>query len=112
MKFYVKSWAFIFLSSGYSPENHTVKLDNDQTKVTMIGLDPNEIHRVVDLSKQLAADGVQVIELCGGFGPQWVAKIKEATQNKIPVGTVMYGPEDRAPMLEIVRGAKVEFPVG
>lgn len=110
MKFYVKSWAFLFLSSGYSPEKNTVKLNNNETKVTVIGLDPNQIDRTTEIAKQLVADGVQVIELCGGFGPQWVTKIKEATNYKIPVGTVMYGPEDRAPMLEIVRGAEVKFP--
>lgn len=110
MKFYVKHWAFLFLSPGYRASDHTVHFDSGETKVTLIGLDPADIEESITIAKNLLADGVQVIELCGGFGPQWVAKIKTATEGKIPVGTVMYGPEDRAPMLEIMRGAKVIFP--
>ena len=41
----------------------------------------------------MVKDGIQLIELCGGFGPVWTGKIIEAIGNKIPVGSVGYGPE-------------------
>jgi len=41
----------------------------------------------------LVADGVQLIELCGGFGPIWTAKLIEAIDDAVPVGSVAYGPE-------------------
>lgn len=42
---------------------------------------------------QLVAEGVQLIELCGGFGPLWTARVIEATAGRVPVGAVGYGPE-------------------
>jgi hypothetical protein len=57
---------------------------------------------VVDVAKQLVEEGVQLIELCGGFGPQWIAKVSESIQGKVPIGGVFYGPEARKPMLDIL----------
>ena len=44
-------------------------------------------------AKALVEDGVQLIELCGAFGPIWTAKVIEAIDAKVPVGYVGYGPE-------------------
>lgn len=110
MKFYIKNWAYIFLSPGYNPKQHTFVIDNGQTKFTAVGLDPSNINQAISVAKSLQEDGVQMIELCGGFGPIWVAKIKEITNNQIPVGSTMYGPEDRVMLLKIIRGAEIIFP--
>ncbi len=99
----VKNWAFIYASPGYNPKDHTTVLDNQKTKVTFIGLDPTQKDLCIEIAKDLVKNGCEMIELCGGFGPLYIAKIKEATDYKIPVGSVMYGPEDRGPMLEITR---------
>ena len=47
----------------------------------------------IAVARQMVADGVQLIELCGGFGPLWTAKIIEAIDRAVPVGAVGYGPE-------------------
>ena len=39
------------------------------------------------------SEGVQLIELCGGFGPAWTGRIQEAISHRVPVGSVAYGPE-------------------
>ena len=44
-------------------------------------------------AKKLVSQGVQLIELCGGFGPVWTGKIIESIDHVIPVGSVNYGPE-------------------
>lgn len=46
-----------------------------------------------DAARRLVADGVQLIELCGGFGPVWAARVIEAIAGAVPVGAVGYGPE-------------------
>lgn len=45
------------------------------------------------VAREMVAEGIQLIELCGGFGPVWTSKVLEAIEYKIPVGSVSYGPE-------------------
>ncbi len=42
--------------------------------------------------------------LCGGFGPVWTARIIEAIEMKIPVGSVGYGPESIDAMYALFKG--------
>ncbi len=47
----------------------------------------------IEAAKQMVKEGVQLIELCGGFSPVWAGKIIEAIEYAVPVGVVAYGPE-------------------
>lgn len=50
----------------------------------------------VDVGVQVAAaldDDVQLVELCGGFGPVGTARVIEALKGRVPVGSVAYGAE-------------------
>ena len=47
----------------------------------------------IAVAKEMVAEGIQLIELCGGFGPVWTGKIIEAIGAAVPVGSVGYGPE-------------------
>ena len=44
-------------------------------------------------AKAMVAEGIQLIESCGGFSPVWAGKIIEAIDYAVPVGVVAYGPE-------------------
>jgi len=44
-------------------------------------------------AREMVAEGIQLIELCGGFSPVWAGKIIEAIGYAVPVGVVAYGPE-------------------
>jgi hypothetical protein len=44
-------------------------------------------------AREMVAEGIQLIELCGGFSPVWAGKIIEAINYAVPVGVVAYGPE-------------------
>lgn len=97
----LKFWAYIFLSPGFDFRKQTL-LESGQTKVKVIGIDMKKKEEVIQVAKELVADGVQMIELCGGFGPIWVAKVLEEIHHAVPVGSVMYGPEARKAMLDIL----------
>lgn len=86
-------WAFIYLSPGFDPEENTIETNSSACRFKAIGI----------IAKKLVLEGVQTIEICGGFGPAWVAKISEAIEYKIPVGSVMYGPEFRKPLLDFMK---------
>lgn len=53
----------------------------------------SEASEGIAVAKEMVAEGIQLIELCGGFSPVWAGKIIEAIEYKIPVGVVAYGPE-------------------
>lgn len=57
----------------------------------------------IEVAKQMVADGVQLIELCGGFGPIWTAKVIEAIDQQVPVGAVGYGPESLPQMVALFK---------
>ena len=47
----------------------------------------------IEVAKKMVREGIQLIELCGGFSPVWAGKIIEAIDYAVPVGVVAYGPE-------------------
>lgn len=46
-----------------------------------------------EVARGLVDEGVQLLELCGGFGPLWTGRIIDAIGARVPVGAVAYGPE-------------------
>lgn len=47
----------------------------------------------IEEARKMVKEGIQLIELCGGFSPVWAGKIIEAIEYAVPVGVVAYGPE-------------------
>lgn len=100
----LKYFAYIYLSSGFSPEKNTITTESEHGKFKAVGIDFLQKEKIIEVAKSLVAEGVQMIEICGGFGPTWISKISEAINNVIPIGGVYYGPEWRQPLLDIVHG--------
>ncbi|WP_110182648.1 DUF6506 family protein [Nocardioides solisilvae] len=84
-------FGFIFTGRGMDPQQHRSVLEQDDFRTVVVGVSTPD--QGVDVARQMVADGVQLIELCGGFGPVWTARILEATDGAVPVGAVGYGPE-------------------
>ncbi|MEW5560118.1 DUF6506 family protein [Enterobacter asburiae] len=103
----LKKWAFFYFSPDFSPEKNTVihRNESNSCEFITVGFSPSAKTdgSIIQVAKQLVSEGVQVIEICGGFGPTWVTKISEAVGPDVPVGTVMYGPEHRAALLHIMK---------
>ena len=95
-------WAFVVLSPGFAPERTSHTLQSPECRVRVVGLDVHDKESVVEVARELVADGVQAIELCGGFGPRWVTEIGDAIDHAVPVGSVMYGPEYRKALYDLM----------
>ncbi len=65
-----------------------------------LGLDFQRKAEVLAIAKGLVAEGVQMIELCGGFGPVWMAKVSEAMAVQFQWAECFMGPT-RRPMLDL-----------
>jgi hypothetical protein len=84
-------FGFIVTGSGLDPAQHRVVLESPTFRMLAVGVSRAE--QGLDVARDMVADGIQLIELCGGFGPLWTAKVLEAIDGAVPVGSVAYGPE-------------------
>lgn len=57
------------------------------------------------VAQQLVADGVEFIELCGGFGGAGLGSVISAVENRVPVGAVFFGVDAAAGLNSIFPGA-------
>jgi hypothetical protein len=93
------NFGFIVRGDGFDPEVDVQIMQTSSFKMTTIGIaDPKQC---MEAARRLVADGVQLIELCGAFGPIWTAKLIEAIDDAVPVGSVAYGPESIDRIYEI-----------
>jgi ribosomal protein S18 acetylase RimI-like enzyme len=84
-------FGFIVTGAGLDPSIHRIVMRSDHFEMIAIGVSSAAQGPAVALA--LVNEGVQLLELCGGFGPIWTGKILEAIGQRIPVGSVGYGPE-------------------
>lgn len=80
--------AFIFISPEGEPNTHQAKVVTGSVDVTTFAV--KSYTAACQLAKTLVADGFNAIELCGGFGIEGVAAVKQAVNNTIPVGVVRF----------------------
>lgn len=84
-------WGFIYLADGCDPNRDVSVIDTGACRTVLVGI--GHVEQVVEVAHRLIADGVQLIELCGAFGPLWTARVLEATGGAVAVGAVNYGSE-------------------
>jgi predicted polyphosphate/ATP-dependent NAD kinase len=58
------------------------------------------------VARQLVAEGVELIELCGGFGGTGLGLVTSAVKNRVPVGAVFFGVDASAALHRLFPGAK------
>jgi hypothetical protein len=87
----LQRFGFIVKGAGYDAHHHTVRLESPQITTTIVGVGTPE--QALPVAQRMVADGIQLIELCGGFGPVWTARVIAAIDGAVPVGAVAYGPE-------------------
>jgi hypothetical protein len=77
-------WAFLYLLEPDEPQ----RVD---TLGALVSAGVRNIGEAAAVARQLVDDGVELIELCGGFGGAGLGVIVNAVQGKVPVGAVFYG---------------------
>jgi hypothetical protein len=78
-------WGFIYLLDDASEKART------DTVGTLLCVGIPDVADAPDVARQLLADGVELIELCGGFGGAGLASVVSAVNGRVPVGAVFYG---------------------
>ncbi|MGW5616399.1 DUF6506 family protein [Streptomyces sp. NPDC003877] len=87
----LRHWAFIYTADGSASGGEVNIVDSGACRTVFVGVAKPE--EGVEVARRMVAEGVQLIELCGGLGPVWAGRIIEAIDGAVPVGVVGYGPE-------------------
>jgi len=92
--------AHLFAGAGLDPKKHRAVFETPTISCVIIG--NKDVAEAANTAKKLVKEeGIQLIELCGGFGPVGTAKVIEAVGDKIPVASVSYGFEIAAKAADI-----------
>ena len=87
--------AFIFVAPESDSKQHRSVIATPAVELTTVGV--KDYQAAVETAKELVAQGIVAIELCGGFGIEGVAAVKKAVAGKAAVGVVRF---DNHPGLE------------
>lgn len=80
--------AFIFLAPEVDPKKDIQIVATPKVELTAVAASNyQEAERV---AVQLVKDGIEAIELCGGFGNRGAARIADAVEGKAAVGVVRF----------------------
>lgn len=88
--------AYLVIGNGYDPQTSRVCIERPGSKVWMIGV--NDMEQAKQVARQLVAEGVDALEVCGGFGEARVRELIEAIDGAIPIGHVTTLPSEKAKM--------------
>jgi predicted polyphosphate/ATP-dependent NAD kinase len=78
-------WAFIYTLDDSSSQARTDVIGS----LIIVGVP--SVADAPAVAQQLVADGVEFIELCGGFGGAGLGCVISAVENRVPVGAVFFG---------------------
>jgi hypothetical protein len=82
------TWAFIYTLAGDRTAARTDTIGAPDCRLVAVGVPTAaDAPAVID---GLIADGVQLVELCGAFGPAETAAVLAAVDGRVPVGAVTY----------------------
>lgn len=81
-------WAYIFEQPGADPATDRFEIDREGQSTTLVAVpDADTAARV---ATRLVDEGVQLIELCGGFALADAARVIAAVDGRVPVGHVTF----------------------
>ena len=79
-------FAYLIMDKIFDSKKDKSSIHNGVSQI--IGV--SNIEEACKIAKELQAEGIDCIELCGGFREEGARKIIEATENKIAVGFVVH----------------------
>ena len=78
-----------FILGDFNSQTDRAVIHNGLSQIVGV----SSIEEACVLAKELMAQGVNCIELCGAFGPAGAEALIRATENKIPIGYVTHLPK-------------------
>jgi len=88
----LNNYAFLVKHKSYNPDNQNVVLKSSDFYTAIFGV--ANVDDAVSVIKKLADEGIQLVELCGGFTEDEKNIIKKEIKNIVPIGLVKLDNED------------------
>ncbi|MEI0526671.1 DUF6506 family protein [Brachyspira murdochii] len=79
-------FAYLIMGAIFDSTKDRAYIHNEVSQI--IGV--SDIEEACKIAKELKSEGIDCIELCGGFGEEGARKIIEVTENKIAVGFAVH----------------------
>lgn len=98
--------AIIYEEAGADPAVDRIVTERGEARTTIVAVP--EAAAAIPVAAELVEDGIDRIELCGGMGPVWQARVIESAEGRVPVGAIRYGFES----LTGVAAYKAQFEAG
>ncbi|MFT6606016.1 MAG: hypothetical protein ACJA2X_001192 [Halocynthiibacter sp.] len=92
----LSKFGFIVKGAGLDPAIHRTELKSSTFSMIAVGV--SNIEEAPSVAAQMKAEGIELIELCGAFGPSATAAVSRVLGSDYPIGTVTYGPDAIDPM--------------
>jgi hypothetical protein len=88
---------FILRGDGLQPARDVTRLESPAFTCIIVGI--SCVDEAPAAAQRLVAEGAQLLELCGAFGPTATAAVIAAIGDAVPVGAVAY---DNAALARLV----------
>lgn len=94
------NYGFIILAPEYSSHKQHAVLENEHFRSEIVGV--NSVEEAIDVSEDLISQGVQLIELCGGFGEEKANQVIDALQSETPIGFVGFSVKENEKLAAVM----------
>lgn len=89
----------IIKGPGYKATVHRASLNSSEFSTTVVCV--SSFDEALSVANELHQQGVQLIELCGGFTPEQASAMHLALELRVPVGVVRYTPEEQLHLAQL-----------
>ncbi|MEC5159878.1 hypothetical protein ACFDR9_002822 [Janthinobacterium sp. CG_23.3] len=86
-------FAMIIKGPGYDPAIHRASINSPLFSTTIVCV--SSFEEAVVAAKSLTEQGIQLIELCGGFSKEQASALQVSLAITVPVGVVQYSFEEQ-----------------
>lgn len=97
----MKRWGFVYTTGSESMERRVDNIGSKECELIAVGV--ASVDDGAAAAQWLREQGVELVEMCGAFGPPAQAQVATALAGEIPYGAVSY-PCDQAPGLHRLFG--------
>ncbi|MGF1752105.1 DUF6506 family protein [Vibrio makurazakiensis] len=101
----IKQYGFIVKADNYNFNSDSTALNTSSFSTQVVGVSNDE--DAILVAKRMIENGIQLIELCGGFGLKSARYIISSLDTDVPIGYVTFSDEDNGKLEQIMASHQI-----